>query len=312
MKKIYALGKVILTLSLFLVLVGFFIEEQSSIRHFVQKLILHRENDVLEKNEYYRNYDFAFVQNVENYSPENFQDIFNVYYTFFNSGVDSFSFYCGDDYTNCIEDIKSLAKNQDALSAISNYVHPYNGFSNIETKYDSFGKITINVVRNYNSEQIKAINEKLDVLYPQLVLPERSVRENILAIHDYIIHLTQYDSDRNDFNIIKYHSDIAYGPLLEGYGICGGYTDLMELFLERMGIKSFKVSSEHHVWNAVLLDDQWYHLDLTWDDPVASDGSNYLEHDFFLIPTKKLFELEGTEDHRFYLDYYPELKEASS
>ena len=30
------------------------------------------------KNEYYRNYDFRFVQNVEDYSPENKQDLLNV------------------------------------------------------------------------------------------------------------------------------------------------------------------------------------------------------------------------------------------
>ena len=39
----------------------------------------------------------------------------------------------------------------------------------------------------------------------------------------------------------KYKSEIAYGPLFEGYAVCGGYTDLMELFLEKMNIKSYKI-----------------------------------------------------------------------
>jgi len=95
--------------------------------------------------------------------------------------------------------------------------------------------------------------------------------------------------------------------LFEGYAVCGGYSDLMELFLERMGVKSFKVSSEHHIWNAVKIGNSWYHLDLTWDDPVANDGKDYLEYDYFLITTEKLQKNLST-GHEFDVNYYPELK----
>ena len=50
----------------------------------------------------------------------------------------------------------------------------------------------------------------------------------------------------------------------------------MELFLEKMNVKSYKISGEKHVWNAVEINGVWKHLDLTWDDPVASDGNDYL------------------------------------
>ena len=40
------------------------------------------------------------------------------------------------------------------LSDINNYVHPYNGFSHIESEYDSLGRVTINIVRNYTEEDI--------------------------------------------------------------------------------------------------------------------------------------------------------------
>ena len=103
-----------------------------------------------------------------------------------------------------------------------------------------------------------------------------------------------------------YKSDIAYGPLFEGYAVCGGYTDLMELFLERLHIKSYKVSSNDHIWNVIQMGGSWYHLDLTWDDPVADDGNNYLEHSFFLIDTKKLLELEKTQ-HSFDQSVYLEV-----
>ena len=123
-----------------------------------------------------------------------------------------------------------------------------------------------------------------------------------------IINNSKYDSNRSDNNIVKYKSDISYGPLIEGYGLCGGYTDAMELFLEDLNVKSFKVSSENHVWNAVYLNNSWLNLDLTWDDPVTTDSSDVLNHDFFLITTEKLASLE-TSQHSFDLTIYSELKE---
>ncbi len=265
-----------------------------------------REVTLGDVNDYYRNYDFDFVQNTNSFSPESYQDILNIYYTVLNAGKSTFTFYCPDEYEACIQDVQNLANDQDTLSDINNYVHPYNGFSHIETEYDSLGRVTITVVRSYSLEEIELINQKVDELYSQLVKEENSIYTNIRNIHDYIINNTRYDSVRSETGESQYHSDTAYGPLFEGYAICGGYTDLMELFLERMNIKSFKVSSEKHVWNAVYYNYHWLNLDLTWDDPVASDGNDYLEDSYFLIDTNRLLELETTE-HYFKQEHYMEL-----
>ena len=77
-----------------------------------------------------------------------------------------------------------------------------------------------------------------------------------------------------------------------------------------MGIESYKISSDQHVWNAVYLNHRWYHLDLTWDDPVTDTGENVLEHKFFLVDTPTLLSLEQTE-HRFDQNIYSELKRLS-
>ena len=119
---------------------------------------------------------------------------------------------------------------------------------------------------------------------------------------------SKYDSRRSDENITDYKSDIAYGPLIQGYGICGGYTDAMELILEKLKVKGYKISSDNHIWNAVYINDKWSHLDLTWDDPVVSDGSQMIDHAFYLVDTKSLLEKENTE-HDFNQNVYTELKQ---
>ena len=295
----------------FLIFLGIFLEKKDSlIEVFNNTFFSERINVQLEqKNDYYRDYDFLFVQNTDSFSPTNYQDILNIYYTFLNSGQSTFTFYCPKEYSTCLSDVKGLANNQDILSNINNYVHPYNSFSHIETEYDSLGRITIMTSKNYSEEEIQEINAKIDSLYWKLVDENSSEKENIQAIHDYIINHSRYDTERSKNDIVQYKSDIAYGPLFEGYAICGGYTDLMQLFLEKMNVKSYRVSSNRHIWNAVFLDNTWYHLDLTWDDPVADDGNDYLEHNYFLISTKELLEMEVTQ-HNFPFEYYQELKEA--
>ena len=310
MKKI---ARLMFTFGLLLILTGVVLIRKDSITtlfntHFSSN---NTKFSIKEVNEYYRDYDFLFVQNISGKVPSNYQDLLNVYYTIINSGKDEFTFYCPkNEYTDCISDIESIANNQTLLSNINNYVHPYNAFSHIETEFDNLGKVTITIERHYSKDDIKKINEKVEEIFNKIYNDKVSPQDNIKAFHDYIIENTKYDSDRSDKNIIKYRSDTAYGPLFEGYAICGGYTDLMELFLEKMNLKSYKVSSYMHIWNVVKINDKWYHIDLTWDDPVLSDGTDSILHDYMLIDTSKLLELEKSQ-HNFNQDIFLEVKEVN-
>ena len=312
MKKVTILIKLLFTCGLLLVLIGVFLLRQDDILTLVNTYFYNKMENVSigEKNEYYRDYDFLFVRNVEEVNPSNYQDILNIYYSVLNSGQTTFSFYCPHEYENCIADVTKLANDRETLSNINNYVHPFNGFVHIETEYDTLGKVLIRIVKSYSNEQIQAIKTKVDEIFNLLYKPSVSAEDNIRTFHDYIINNAKYDSNRSDNGDTTYHSDIAYGPLFEGYAICGGYTDLMALFLEKMNIKNFKVSSNDHIWNAVLMGNNWYHIDLTWDDPVASDGLDYLEHTYFLLNTTSLLALEK-EKHNFNQNHYLELKEAN-
>lgn len=310
MKRI---GKLLITIGLLLILVGVIIIKQDSIITLFNTYFSsnNAKIDITDVNEYYRDYDFKFVQNIKGKVPSNYQDLLNVYYTVINSGKYEYTFYCPkNEYDNCISDVESIANNQTLLSNINNYVHPYNQFSHIETEFDNLGKVTITLERPYSKNDIKMINEKVDEIYNELYNDNISPQDNIKAFHDYIISNTKYDSDRSDNNIIKYKSDIAYGPLYQGYSLCGGYTDLMQLFLEKMNLKSFRASSYMHIWNVVRIKDKWYHIDLTWDDPVTPDGTDRLSHEYMLIDTTTLLELEKTQ-HNFDQDVFLEIKEAN-
>ena len=258
------------------------------------------------KNDYSRNYSFESVRLTNKFQPKNYQDIINIYYTVLNSGVDKFSFYCPNNYKECINDVADVANDQKMLSTINNFVHPFNSFRHLETSYDDFGKVTLDIEHTYTKSDIKLIEAKVLKIEKEIWNNNMSLEDKIKEAHNYIINHSKYDKDRSDNNMVKYHSDTAYGTLLEGYSLCGGYTDAMEIFLDDLHLKNFRISSENHVWNAVMIDNKWYHLDLTWDDPITTDGSDILEYNFFLITTDELIALED-EQHNYDKNIYKEV-----
>lgn len=153
--------------------------------------------------------------------------------------------------------------------------------------------------------------KKIDEIINELIKPEMNERDKIKVIHDYIINNTVYDEEKatlilqgnkvNDSN-----STNAYGLLFEHKAICGGYADTMALFLDKLNIPNFKVSTYDHVWNVVELDNNLYHLDLTWDDPVTSTHENILTYTFFLLTNEELSN-HNTGQHSFDQKIYLEL-----
>ena len=291
-----------------IILFGFTFAFRKPLYNLYRTYIVKEQKEVVltASNDYSRDYSFNFVSLTDDFSPKNYQDLLNIYFTILNSGEDEFSFYCQDDYKECLTDVDNLANDQKTLSAINNFVHPFNSFRHLETTYDDYGKVTLKIDHIYNSSEIKLINAKVKEIEKEIWNNTMSDEEKIKQAHNYIINNSKYDKDRSDNNIVNYKSDTAYGTLLEGYSLCGGYTDTMELFLEDLNIKSYKIASENHVWNAVNLNNTWYHLDLTWDDPITNDGSDILEYNFFLITTPELEEIEN-EQHNYDKTIYSEL-----
>lgn len=305
MKKLITLFILICIFGLSLIyhdkIVNYLVDVIENIDHSI------KSNTPLKENNYASKRDYNFVKKVDTFSPTSEKDIRNIYYTIIQSGMDNFTFYCSKKYDNCIHDVDYISNNQKLLSYINDFVPVYNSFKNIETEFDSLGKVNVGIKHTYTNVEIKEIEEKVDAIIKELITDDMDNEAKIKVIHDYIINNTKYDVARSDNKVTNYHSDTAYGALLEGYAICGGYADSMKIFLDRFDIPNFKVSSENHIWNAVYLNNKWYHLDLTWDDPVTKNDTDILEYNYFLIDTDELLNLEP-DQHMFDEEVFLEFK----
>ena len=97
-------------------------------------------------------------------------------------------------------------------------------------------------------------------------------------LHDTIATQTEY-VDTND-NI----EHTAYGVLANGKAVCQGYSHAYGLLLKRCGIKSSVVISNQmgHEWNIVKVNGNFYHVDVTWDDPTY-DTLGYVRYKYFML-----------------------------
>lgn len=300
-----------------------------NINHITSSLAKILEKDpeivILPSNKYTKNYDFAFVKRSSNYRPYSKGDLLDIIFTVLNNGWDTFTFYCPEEYTKCTSDIEEISNDQELLTHVNNYVHPYNSYISVKVSYSYIGEVTLKINKLYTKEEIKAVDAKVDELIIKLIKDGMEDEEKIKAIHDYIIDHAEYDINwdpkKEEKHENTYRSNTAYGALLQEHAICNGYTDAMAIFLSKLNIPNYKIAtkkdndqeSKGHVWNAVKVNDTWLHLDLTWDDPVSKDGKDYLRHKYFLINNEELTAADKSEtvqidDHKFKPIYYLEFK----
>ena len=125
-----------------------------------------------------------------------------------------------------------------------------------------------------------------------------SAYDQELAVHDWMIAHGRYDNNRlsqlPDFQENP-NNDNPYGFLVDGVGICMGYTTTFQLFMDLLGIQCITVEgtaynyTETHAWNQVYLDGDWYCVDVTWDDPTTSGTvSEGTAHRYFNVTSQHM------------------------
>ena len=284
-------GKVIISVGFLIVLIlsicAFF---KNDIEYMVVTKNIDRLYGTTVENDYFIEDNFDYVNNANDAILTSKNDVINTIYFLINSGTTYSERYCSKDYENCFNDINELSSDVELLTNLNNYVHPYNSFDNISFSFNN-EVVQIKIEHIYSEDDINTLNKIVDEFINNNITNSMGTKEKIRIIHDYIINNADYDilktKNKDDST---YRSSTAYGVLVQGYGICSGYSDAMAIFLDKLNIINYKISNDQHIWNLVYLDGEWLHLDLTWDDPISD--SNITRDNYFLISTKNLETLD--------------------
>lgn len=305
-------GKLILIfgmLAIIIVTICAFNKEEITHKYF--EYTVDKQYKSIPTNEYYLEDNFEYVDNHINTGIKNKEELTNFIYYALNSGITYLERYIDINYTEYQNDINSLTKSngegfKNIISTLNNFVHPYNSSNNIKLTYGGNYTLGITVNKAYTETEIIEINNIVNKVIEEKINNSTPPKEKIKIIHDYIIDNTEYDKLKyENKEDTTYKSNTAYGVLIEGFGTCNGYADAMAIFLDKMNIINYKISNDEHIWNLVYLDGAWYHLDLTWDDPISDMNIN--RDTYFLITTDTLEKInDGT--HTYNKQIY---KEAS-
>lgn len=176
----------------------------------------------------------------------------------------------------------TITETERAIEAML-YDHP--GLFYVSSTYGYSYLITgtcIQVSLQFNMERdlIPAAKEAFDDVVENImenarVFPTDYEREKY--VHDTIIQLVDYDEE-------AVLSQSAFSALVYGRSVCAGYARAFQYVMCRLGIPTYYCtgfSKGSHAWNIVCLEDEYYHVDLTWDDtePISHQYFNCTDLD---------------------------------
>lgn len=113
--------------------------------------------------------------------------------------------------------------------------------------------------------------------------------EKMRYIHDYLVDTIEYDQTFGEKNIYN-----IYGALVLKTCVCEGYAKASQYLLNEAGLENIIITgtatnsdgkTENHAWNYVNIDEKWYAIDTTWDDPIIVGGgklTNTIRYRYFL------------------------------
>lgn len=155
-----------------------------------------------------------------------------------------------------------------------------------------------------DAQQEAEVDEKVGQIIESLELDEKTDYEKITAIHDYICDNVDFEAAEKGGDTVR----TAYGALIEGKAVCQGYSVSLYRLLLEAGIdnriifgKGLSETGESgaHTWNIIELNDDYYYIDVTWDDV----GSQYK---YFMVPAESGFENSHIADESYDDDFFEE------
>lgn len=131
----------------------------------------------------------------------------------------------------------------------------------------------------YSGEDLKKRIADFNATVDQITAYAKGISSDpigrMLAVNDYFCINYQYD---NSLSI--------YGPdqlFTGGSGVCQAYMLAYAAVLDQLGIENTHATSYamNHTWNLVKLGSDWYHVDVTWNDP--DNGLLRTSYRYFLL-----------------------------
>lgn len=195
-----------------------------------------------------------------------------------------------------------LAKIKDELTEITKNAiensYIYTNISSFQWKYEGYSNnIVIAFAFTYHLSQTEALF--VEQTLENIIAPMHGLSdiEKLQAAHDFIVLSAEYSKETEGSQYSP------YTLLTENKGVCQAYALVLYRMLEMLGFEvqyvPGKVGEQLHAWVLVKLDHAWYHIDVTWDDPLP-DRKGEVRYQYFLVSDRQL-----AQDHTWDYANFP-------
>ncbi|EJR57130.1 hypothetical protein IIM_00239 [Bacillus cereus VD107] len=155
---------------------------------------------------------------------------------------------------------------------------------------------TLHITYRETKEQTEYVMKQAKAIVSSIVQVGMDDHEKVKAIHDYVVKHVSYDT--------SYKAYTAYEALVNRSAVCQGYALLTYQLLKEAGIENHFVvgtgDGQPHAWNLVKIDNKWYHLDTTFDDPIP-DEQGRVTYSYFNLSDEQI-----ARNHEWNRGEYPQ------
>jgi len=147
--------------------------------------------------------------------------------------------------------------------------------------------LTVKIISNYPISEINRLNNDIKKFAQAIANnanKENTAYKKLKYIHDYLIKNIKYD--RGDGSASHYN---LHGAFINKKCVCEGYSEAFAYVSRLIGFQAIAVRNDTHQWNYINVNNNWYAVDVTWDDPSINgrcneigDDSN-LRYNYFLV-----------------------------
>ena len=136
-----------------------------------------------------------------------------------------------------------------------------------------------------SEEDLYTLETAMEII-DEIITDDMTDYEKEKAVYDWLIEYVSYDDEA--FNplgedVYEYNW-YPYGVLKYHSAICVGNATTFKLFMDMLGIDCMIIHSTEegeHAWNLVCIEDDWYHVDATFDSGTGTDTPGY---EYFNVP----------------------------
>ena len=159
----------------------------------------------------------------------------------------------------------------------------------------------VTVYKKNQNERVKQIRKS------EKISGSTNKLSKIKAVHDWMVRNISYDSNKYRKGRVPGVAHTSKGALIRKLCVCDGYAYGFLKVMKSMNIPCKVVHGTaggvSHAWNMVKVGKKWYHIDVTWDDPLIGNSNENAvpNYAYFMKSTAYM----KAHDHHFQEKKYP-------